>query len=175
MIDYKIMLFTDRYSHKSNALFIYKNKKYRVYLNESLTFATASGYCSIFCRDGIFALDENDSYKWVHDRIVPENRQNIREILRSLDLEDYDPPQFMMKINGRCDSDWLQAEDLTDKVNTVEDINAILDAHDFKHETYKLDDWFIDEPEPEIEEKDDFGSLEEYLAYREKIEKFNDK
>lgn len=41
---------------------------------------------------------------WVQQRIIPTDRQNIGEILRDNQLEEYDEYEFLMLAMGRCAS-----------------------------------------------------------------------
>jgi len=58
-----------------------------------------------FTERGQYSIDSYWSHIWVRQRIVPQDRQNIREILRDNGLKKYDEYDLLMLANGRCEQD----------------------------------------------------------------------
>lgn len=60
---------------------------------------------SSFVNRGIYSIDHNWSRRWVQQRIVPQDRQNIGQILRDNGLKEYDEFSLLMLTMGRCEQD----------------------------------------------------------------------
>ena len=54
---------------------------------------------------GIFQMDEKNSRRWVQDRIVSPNRQNIGQILRRANLKSFDEMALLQRSEGRSIQD----------------------------------------------------------------------
>lgn len=54
---------------------------------------------------GIFQMDEKNSRRWVQDRIVSPNRQNIGQILRRANLKSFDEMALLQRCEGRSIQD----------------------------------------------------------------------
>ena len=57
---------------------------------------------SSFVNRGIYSIDSTWSRRWVRQRIVPQDRQNIGQILRDNGLKEYDEFSLLMLTMGRC-------------------------------------------------------------------------
>lgn len=58
-----------------------------------------------FAEKGIHSLDPDWSERWVRQRIVPTDRQNLGMMLRENGLQDYDPMRLLLRGHGRCAQD----------------------------------------------------------------------
>lgn len=56
---------------------------------------------------GIYSIDSKWSMKWVGQRIIPAERQNINEILKENGLKTYDEYKLLCLSEGRCAQDEL--------------------------------------------------------------------
>ena len=50
-------------------------------------------------------MDEKNSRRWVQDRIVSPNRQNIGQILRRANLKSFDEMALLQRSEGRSIQD----------------------------------------------------------------------
>ena len=60
---------------------------------------------SPFADRGEYSIDSNWSRRFVQQRIVPQDRQNIGQILRDNGLKEYDEFSLLMLTMGRCEQD----------------------------------------------------------------------
>lgn len=58
-----------------------------------------------FVKDKRYTIDPDWSARWVNQRIVPTDRQNLGAILRENKLNEYDPFRLLMISSGRCAQD----------------------------------------------------------------------
>lgn len=56
---------------------------------------------------GRFTASREQSLRWVQDRIIPSNRQNISSILVNAKLSEYDEFSLLEKSKGICSQDYL--------------------------------------------------------------------
>lgn len=65
---------------------------------------------SSFVKRGEHSVDSYWSRMWVQQRIIPQDRQNIGQVLKENGLKEYDEFQLLMLANGRCAQDdcWLE-------------------------------------------------------------------
>lgn len=65
---------------------------------------------SSFVRRGEYSVGSYWSRMWVQQRIVPQDRQNIGQVLKENGLKEYDEFQLLMLAMGRCAQDdcWLE-------------------------------------------------------------------
>lgn len=59
----------------------------------------------ILVRKGIYVLSPEWSLRFIQDRIVPAERQNIGQILRVVGIMEYDEYALLMYLSGRCCQD----------------------------------------------------------------------
>lgn len=89
-------------------LFYYeKSKRFFTELLEELDEWTAPFIFSTFVREGIFSIDSEWSMKFVRQRIIPGDRQNLGAILRDNKLSVYDEYKLLQLSEGRCAQDEL--------------------------------------------------------------------
>lgn len=67
---------------------------------------------SSFVDRGIYSIDRNWSRRWVQQRIVPQERQNIGQVLKDNGLKEYDEFSLLMLTMGRCEQDDCYLEEL---------------------------------------------------------------
>jgi len=60
-----------------------------------------------FANRGKYVLSHEDVLRWIRGRICPPGRHNIREILKSNGLEEYDEFGLLMVTDAKCDKDAL--------------------------------------------------------------------
>ena len=61
--------------------------------------------CNSFAARGIYSLSSEWSMRWVAQRIVPPDRQNLGMILKANNLTTYDPHRLLLLAAGRCAQD----------------------------------------------------------------------
>ena len=67
---------------------------------------------SSFAEHGEYSIDSYWSLRWVQDRIVPRDRQNIGQILREHNLKEYDEFSLLLLAMGRCEQDDFYLEEI---------------------------------------------------------------
>lgn len=68
---------------------------------------------SSFAKKGIKTVGAYFSMLWVRQRIVPEDRQNLGQILKENGLEEYDEYALLMLGQGRCAQDSYYLSEIT--------------------------------------------------------------
>lgn len=68
---------------------------------------------SPFADRGIYSIDSSWSRRWVQQRIIPQDRQNIGQILRDNGLKEYDEFSLLMLTMGRCEQDDFYLEEIS--------------------------------------------------------------
>lgn len=58
-----------------------------------------------FARKGIYSIGAEWSRRWVQQRVIPPDRQNLGMVLRENGLKEYDIIRLLMKGQGRCAQD----------------------------------------------------------------------
>ena len=71
---------------------------------------------SHFVKNGVFSIDSEWTKKWVMQRIIPPDRQNISDILRDNRVKEYDEYKLLLLSQGRCAQDelYIKAVDYDD-------------------------------------------------------------
>ena len=67
---------------------------------------------SAFVERGEYSIDNYWSLRWVQQRIVPRDRQNIGQILRENNLKEYDEFSLLLLSMGRCEQDDFYLEEI---------------------------------------------------------------
>ena len=70
-------------------------------------------FLSSFVEKNITTINSYWSKVWVEQRIVPYDRQNLGQILKMNNLEEYDEFKLLMLSNGRCSQDELYLEEIS--------------------------------------------------------------
>ena len=61
--------------------------------------------CNSFASRGIYSMTSEWAMRWVAQRIVPPDRQNLGMILKANGLKSYDPHKLLLLARGRCAQD----------------------------------------------------------------------
>ena len=93
--------------HRALAYLLYYEiaKMFFVEISEQTTEWEAPLLLSSFIKRGQYTVDHFWSRKWVQQRIIPPDRQNLGEILRENGLREYDEFEFLILSDGRCAQD----------------------------------------------------------------------
>ena len=70
---------------------------------------------SSFADRGEYSIDSAWSRRFVQQRIVPQDRQNIGQILRDNGLGEYDEFSLLMLTMGRCEQDDCYLEEIREE------------------------------------------------------------
>lgn len=70
---------------------------------------------SSFAERGEYSIDSYWSLRWVQQRIVPRDRQNISQILREHNLREYDEFSLLLPAMGRCEQDDFYLEEIPEE------------------------------------------------------------
>ncbi len=68
---------------------------------------------SSFVKRGQHTVNAYWSKMWVQQRIVPTDRQNLGQVLKSNQIQEYDEFELLMLANGRCAQDSFYLEEIT--------------------------------------------------------------
>lgn len=60
---------------------------------------------ALFAEQGVFEIDADWSLRWVEERIVPVDRQNLGQVLRANGLDWYDPYALLVASGGESSND----------------------------------------------------------------------
>ena len=60
---------------------------------------------SDFIEKNQYRIGKKWSYRWVCQRVIPPERQNIGQILKANHMTEYDEFKFLVKNEGRCCQD----------------------------------------------------------------------
>ncbi|MCR4762909.1 MAG: hypothetical protein K5696_05205 [Lachnospiraceae bacterium] len=86
-------------------LFFEKEKSFIVELRNDIDTWDATVFFHSFVDKGIFTLPRDISLAWVRERVIPDSRQNIGDILRNSRLREYDEMKLLELSEGRCSQD----------------------------------------------------------------------
>lgn len=87
-------------------LFYYENEDvFQIEIPGNIDYWEAPPIMDSFIKRGKLTVDTMYSRKWVENRIVPPERQNIGMILRDNHLDHYDEFKLLLKGTGRCAQD----------------------------------------------------------------------
>ena len=73
-----------------------------------------------FLKRGEKTVNSYWSKVWVRQRIVPEDRQNLAQVLKENGLEEYDEFELLLAGKGRCAQDNYYLEEITEETLLVE-------------------------------------------------------
>ncbi len=89
-------------------LFYYeRSKRFFTELTEELDKWTCPFIFSVFVKKGIYSINSEWSGKFVMQRIIPSDRQNLGGILKENGLREYDEFKLLLLSEGRCAQDEL--------------------------------------------------------------------
>ena len=94
-------------------LIYYENaKSFYMELTDGIDPWDAPPVLSAFAERGEYSIDSYWSLRWVQQRIVPRDRQNISQILRENNLKEYDEFSLLLLSMGRCEQDDFYLEEV---------------------------------------------------------------
>lgn len=67
----------------------------------------------ILMEKGIYEIDDEWARKFVKERVIPPERQNIGTIMRDVGMKYYDEFPLFVYCSGRCCQDDFYAEEIT--------------------------------------------------------------
>jgi hypothetical protein len=100
-------------------LYYEKQKAFLIELNETLDEWTAPLLFSGYVKQNIYTILRETSRAWIMERIIPNSRQNIGDILSHHHLKEYDEIKMLELSDGKCSQDNLyikKTESLPDYV-----------------------------------------------------------
>lgn len=105
----KIYEILDYEDHLSVGFLLYyeKKKEFVIELHSYLDEWTAPMLFSNLVKHGVYTVPRDLSLLWVKERIIPNDRQNISEILKTHKLQSYDEMTFLELSKGKCSQDSL--------------------------------------------------------------------
>lgn len=86
-------------------LYYERSGMFFIELSPEMTEADATIFFASFIRRGIWTVDPQWSTRWVQQRIIPTDRQNLGTILRENKLKEYNEFRLLMLGDGRCAQD----------------------------------------------------------------------
>lgn len=93
---------------KYGYLFYYsKTKTFYIELDKKVKKEDSTIFFYHFIENGQYSIDSYWSKMWVVQRVVPIDRQNIGDILKSSHMDEYDEYLLLIKNDGRCSQDDL--------------------------------------------------------------------
>lgn len=95
------------YGEKDIAFLYYneEKKEFEIEIPEATESREAPLIIAAFIEKGQRRIGKEWSLRWVQERIIPPNRQNIGQILKANNMTEYDEFQFLLKCQGRCCQD----------------------------------------------------------------------
>ena len=94
----------------AHLIYYKKDKRFYIELPDDADFWETPLLLASFVKRGKRTIDSYWSKVWVQQRIVPTDRQNLWQILKANDLQEYDEFELLMLANGRCAQDSLYME-----------------------------------------------------------------
>lgn len=103
----KFAIKNDYYEGKTVGYLYYDEKKreYEIEIPQEVKSSEAPCILADFIRKSQYRIGKDWSYRWVKERVVPPERQNIGQILRVNGLKEYDEFPLLLKNDGRCCQD----------------------------------------------------------------------
>lgn len=83
------------------------HRQFTLEINEELNPETAPVFFESFIRKGQLTLAPDWADRWVQQRVIPYERQNLGSILKENKMKVYDPFKLMVISEGRCAQDDL--------------------------------------------------------------------
>lgn len=104
----KICAIKDESMQQKNIGYLFYYEKSRMFfleISDETDEKDAPIFLSSFIKKRELSVDHEWSARWVQQRIVPSDRQNLGMILRENRLKEYDAYRLLMLGNGRCAQD----------------------------------------------------------------------
>ena len=96
-------------------LYYEKEKSFYIELPEDADPWETPLLLSSLLKDGEKTINSYWSRMWVRQRIVPEDRQNLAQVLRENGLKEYDEFELLLAGKGRCAQDDYYLEEITEE------------------------------------------------------------
>ncbi|MBR1759044.1 MAG: hypothetical protein IJ744_10035 [Lachnospiraceae bacterium] len=93
-------------------LYFPNRKDFFIEISEDLAEEEAPIFFDSFLRRGKRMVHTDWSKKWVQQRIIPPDRQNIAGILKEWGWKEYDEFRFLTAASGRCAQDEMYLEEI---------------------------------------------------------------
>ena len=159
MVIFEIRDDSIKMNHLLGYLFYFeRSKRFYAELMPDLTEWDAPFIFSAFVKKGLFSIDASWSERFVNQRIVPTDRQNLGTILRDNKLNEYNIYKLLLLSEGRCAQDEIylnkiHEDDLRDEIKDrlKRKVRDLLPVSDFSiyisfqdgHQTYLNCDDFL--------------------------------
>ena len=82
-----------------------QSREYEIEIPETVKSYEAPLIISDFIEKNQYRIGKKWSYRWVCQRVIPPERQNIGQILKAKHMTEYDEFKFLVKNEGRCCQD----------------------------------------------------------------------
>lgn len=104
---HKFLIKNKIYNDKTVAFLYYdeKSRRYRIEIPENVKSTEAPLIIADFIERGQREIGNEWSYRWVKQRVVPADRQNIGQILKRNGLQFYDEFPMLISNQGRSCQD----------------------------------------------------------------------
>lgn len=106
-------LVKDKKSEYGYLFYDAESKEFELQINKDVDLKSSPILISMFAEENMFNLDPEWSMRWVKQRIIPPNRQNINTILSSNGMTKYDELQMLLYTGGKCCQDDMYIEEIT--------------------------------------------------------------
>ena len=126
----KVCVIKNEYYQKKIGYLLYfdKNETFYIELLENVDKKGMPLIMRHFYEMGIKSVDAYWSKKWVEERIIPKERQNISSIIKDNNLKKYDEYKLLLLGRGRCSQD----ECCVEEINVNELPNEIKERFKFR-------------------------------------------
>ena len=88
------------------------SKTFYIELDDTIDMWDAPPILSAFVERAEYSIDRYWSRRFVQQRLIPQDRQNINQILRENGIKEYDEFSLLMQTMGRCEQDDFYLEEL---------------------------------------------------------------
>lgn len=85
---------------------------YAIHIPEKMDCNELPAILSLLARQGVRQLDDKWARRFVKERVVPPNRQNIGTIMRELHMKKYSEFPILEYTSGRCCMDDFYLEEI---------------------------------------------------------------
>lgn len=103
----------DKEKHPVAYLIYYeKSECFYIEINKDANLSNLPMMLALFLEKGIYSMDSFWSKKWVCNRIIPTDRQNLGQILKANNIDYYDEYKLLIKSKGKCSHDDFCVEEI---------------------------------------------------------------
>ena len=110
------LIINPEYDNECVGIFLYTEviKEFRVQIRKGIFDGRYPAIMGFYGIRGYNELPSNWAIRWVRERIIPHNRVNIKDILKSAGLKQYDEFGMLMYTNGRTCQDGAELKEITE-------------------------------------------------------------